>query len=870
MNLKIKSFITVTFMTVVISVVIVYITLKNSDEVLQNNLKKELRIDIQKIDNHLSDAKEKLQNISQSIVLSEKVISTLNLISNYEDKNNYNALIFDIEKRDLLDYSERYFGKNEFFEILFYDKSNALIAKKLFHPTLGQGGYVTYDDGVAYLRSNKELLMIDESYNLQKECIGKVMIRYEDSYYKICENRTVMFGEDLIGHIKIIYYFGKEELSSLERNLIYPISLTTQAPEQKAFDITILNKELGVYIKHDIDFSYIKQKRQELIVTIIFVVILMTGFIFWFFFAFINKEVLNPLKKLQISLESILLNSYKPIKVKNRDEIGRIFDSSNKIFKKFWESYSSLQSYKKGVETSNLVTKTDLKGVIIYANDLFCQTSEYKKDEVIGKPHSIVRHPDMDKEIFREMWETIKDGKTWRGVIKNKTKSGGFYWADAVISPTYDLNEQIEGYVSIRRDITELMQSKEDLEFRANYDLLTKLGSRDRLHLDLKKSINPSLALINIDRFSQVNDFYGHEFGDKILQEFSKLLQYKLDELFADRYSLYRYGGDEFAVLIKKYDREEIQSKFSNLLDEIEQKSIKVDEKEFNLNLSCGISFEDSSIALLSADMAMKISKNEQKTFVVYSEENTLNKKYENNLLWATKLKASIEEDRVVPFFQPIVNNSTLAYEKYEALVRIIEPDGKVISPFFFLDVAKQTKKYHKLTKIMVEKSFAMFKEKKGLEFSINLTVDDISCDHMRGFLFGHLDANPEIAKRLVLEIVESESIEDYAQMTEFISIAKSKGCKVAIDDFGSGYSNFEYLIKLQADYIKIDGSLIKNITTQRESFVVVSTIVNFAKEMGIKTIAEFIENEEIFQKAKEIGIDYSQGYYFSPPKDKV
>ncbi|MDX4057219.1 EAL domain-containing protein, partial [Aliarcobacter skirrowii] len=166
----------------------------------------------------------------------------------------------------------------------------------------------------------------------------------------------------------------------------------------------------------------------------------------------------------------------------------------------------------------------------------------------------------------------------------------------------------------------------------------------------------------------------------------------------------------------------------------------------------------------------------------------------------------------VILFFQAIVNNKNLKYEKYEVLIRIKDTDDNIISPFLFLD----------------------------------------------------------IAKKLVIELVESESIVDYKIAIEFIKRVKSKGCKIAIDDFGSGYSNFEYLVKLEADYIKIDGSLIKNIVTQKESFAVVSTIVNFAKQMEIKTIAEFVENEEIYKIIKNIGVDFSQGYYFTQPKKEL
>ena len=854
-------------MTVIVSVVVGYITLKNSDEVLQNNLKHEIEIDSRRIKNHITQEKEKLVKVSQSLLESQEVISSLNLISNYEDKNNYNTLIFDTQKEILLEYSERFFEQDGFFEIKFYDKKSALIAKKSFHPNLGLSEYVTYNEGVCYLKSDAQLTKIKRNSAISQECVGRTKAKYENGYYKICDMSIVEFGGEVVGFTKVVYYFGEEELNSLAKNLIYPVSLITRAPEQKDFDTTILDEKLGVYVKHKINLSYIKQKRQELITKITLAVILMSIFMFFIFFMFINREVLKPLEKLHIALESILQRKYKPIDIVNNDEIGEIFESSNKIFEIFWQNYSSLQSYQESVDTLSLVTKTDLKGDITYANDLFCTTSEYTKEEIIGKSHSTVRHPDTPKKLFKQIWGTIKRGNTWRGTIKNRTKNGGFYWTDAVICPTYNSNEQIDGYMSIRRDITELMQSKEELEFRANYDLLTKLGSREKLHQDLKNTHKPCLALINIERFSQINDFYGHKFGDALLQEFSRVLQAELDERCTAAFSLYRYGADEFAVLIAKYEREKVLQEISTLLSILEKTSIVLKEKALNLNLSCGVSFEDAQQALLSADMARKISKKEQKLLVVYSEENSLNKQYENNLLWAGKIKSAIEENRIVPFFQPIVNNSNLAYEKYESLVRIVEPDGKVISPFLFLDIAKQTKQYLKITQIMVEKSFEVFKDKEELGFSINLTIEDISNAKMREFLFEKLDENPDIAKRVVLEIVESESIEDYGAVIEFISRVKSRGCKIAIDDFGSGYSNFEYLIKLQTDYIKIDGSLIKNINTQRESFVVVSTIVSFAKQMGIKTIAEFVEDEAILKTVQELGVDYSQGYYFSQPK---
>jgi len=198
----------------------------------------------------------------------------------------------------------------------------------------------------------------------------------------------------------------------------------------------------------------------------------------------------------------------------------------------------------------------------------------------------------------------------------------------------------------------------------------------------------------------------------------------------------------------------------------------------------------------------------------------------------------------------------------------MIDEDGKIISPFFFLGIAKKTKKYFEITKIVIKQSFEMF-EKSSAEFSINITIEDILNKNITLFIFKMLERYG-IGSRVVFEIVESEYIQNFEEVLDFIQKVKTYGSKIAIDDFGTGYSNFEYIIKLQVDYLKIDGSLIKNIDTDENTYLVVSTIVEFAKKLNMKTIAEFVENEEIFNKVKELGIDYSQGYYFSAPKKEI
>ena len=173
-----------------------------------------------------------------------------------------------------------------------------------------------------------------------------------------------------------------------------------------------------------------------------------------------------------------------------------------------------------------------------------------------------------------------------------------------------------------------------------------------------------------------------------------------------------------------------------------------------------------------------------------------------------------------------------------------------------------------KLTKVVIKKSFEYFKD-KDYEFSINLTLEDITNKNISSYIIEMLKEY-NIASKVVFEIVESEGIQDFTYVNNFIDRVKELGCKIAIDDFGSGYSNFEYLIKLNADYIKIDGSLIKDILVNKNNQEIVITIVDFAKRQGFKTIAEFVSSKEIFEKVKELGIDYAQGYYISEPKPDI
>jgi diguanylate cyclase (GGDEF)-like protein/PAS domain S-box-containing protein len=539
----------------------------------------------------------------------------------------------------------------------------------------------------------------------------------------------------------------------------------------------------------------------------------------------------------------------------------KILSKIDKANKELLNSVALLESHQLALDESSIVTKSDLKGRMTYVNDNFCEITGYSKEEALGKPHSLVRHPDNPKEMFEELWDTIKSKKVWKGVLKNTGKNGD-YWVDTSILPILDDDGEIVEYIAVRHDVTQMVLQQEKLDNIANTDTLTGLGSRYKLMGDILESTSPALSIINIDSFSEVNDFYGHEKGDYVIVKLSKMLS---DMLKNTDLSVYHLQGDEFVIFSKDTKRKIFIENITDILKKISQQPIDIDGEELYISLSSSISFEEKTNILTTADMALKIAKKGNKDLVIYSDETSLNELYQNNIKWSKKIRTAIESDNIVPVFQPIVNNENSAYEKYESLVRLRDDDGKLISPFFFLDISKKTKHYNKITKIMIQKSFEMFKDKE-YEFSINLTIEDILDKSINEFICEMLKRY-KIGDRVVFEIVESESIENFEKILSFIEKIKSYDCKIAIDDFGTGYSNFEYLLKLKVDYIKIDGSMIKDIDTNEDAQLVVSTIVDFAKKMGVKTIAEFVENESILNKVKELGIDYSQGYHFSAPK---
>ena len=521
-----------------------------------------------------------------------------------------------------------------------------------------------------------------------------------------------------------------------------------------------------------------------------------------------------------------------------------------KLSRELREKSILLEQYQHIADLSSIVSKTDKKGIITYVNDKFCQVSKYSREELIGKPHNIVRHPDVPKEVFKELWHTIRDKKEiWQGIIKNRAKDGSFYYVNATVGPILDQNGDIQEYIALRSLVTDIMDPKKRLQ-----DFIK----------DTKKF---AIAYFKIEDFEDFQFYYGLRLSGDIEEALVNSLQKNIPkELNIETVDL---GEGEF-VLAKDLQNcnksdEYIQKFFKNLQKQLNTKKLQVEDIDYDVTVMMSLAYGDN--ALDDAKYGIKKGIKDNKLYILANDfAKIAHKKAEQNINILNLVKSALHNDRIISLFQPIVNNKTKEIEKYESLVRIVDENGQLVSPFFFLEIARKGMYYSSLTSKILKNSFEALKLTKK-DISINLSAYDIEKEHTRYEIYDYLDRFYNDAHRLVFELLESEEVVDFQIIKDFIKHVKSYGVKIAIDDFGSGYSNMKRLIKYDPDIIKIDGTLVKDLEFDKKSLSIIKGFLSFSKEQGIQTVAEFVENENIYLILKDLGVDYSQGYYFGKPE---
>ncbi|MBK3332790.1 EAL domain-containing protein [Persephonella atlantica] len=536
-------------------------------------------------------------------------------------------------------------------------------------------------------------------------------------------------------------------------------------------------------------------------------------------------------------------------------EIYQFIETVEKVIEKIRlkkereELINLLKQYQQAIDEFFIVSKTDPNGKITYVNKKFEQISQYKEEELLGRNHRIIRHEDMPKSLFENLWNTIKKGKKWTGIIKNKAKSGKPYYVYTVIFPIKNRNNQIKEYFSIRQDITSFINPQKVINLTAN------------------PNTNNMVAILKIKNFHDIENVY--DFTS--LKSVEEKIEHKIKKFFhkvCNLKDIINAGSGEF-VLIREFDKES-EKYLPHLIEKVKNKVQELQDKEFkdfDFDVLIVSSVAYGKDAYKKAKYGINLLNTTNENFIFVNEiEEKVKKESQYKLNIIKTVKEAIKENKITIFLQPIINNKSKKIEKYESLVRITAPDGQVFTPYQFLDIIKATKYYYEITKTVF---FLSIKAHKALnkEITINLSTKDIEDENTRNFLYKTLKKLDKSAKHIVFELVETEEIKNPTYLDSFLSEIKNLGAKISIDDFGSGYSNFERLVIKKPDYVKIDGSLIRKVKEDKLTYDLVEEITHFCKKQNIEMIAEFVEDEDTFKIVKDMGIDYSQGFFFGKPE---
>ncbi|MBI5875634.1 MAG: EAL domain-containing protein, partial [Deltaproteobacteria bacterium] len=558
-------------------------------------------------------------------------------------------------------------------------------------------------------------------------------------------------------------------------------------------------------------------------------------------------------------------------------------ESFNKMARDIEGKTTELKKLAFALEQSiNIVFLTDIKGNIEYVNPMFEQITGWSKQEAIGQNPRILASGETTRAQYEELWNTILAGKTYRYTFKNKKKNGQYYWATAQIAPIKDERGEVIQFLAMQEDITEKKKAEERAEYLAHYDEMTGLYNRVRFMELMDKWIQAAqgsgkvsaLLLIDIDEFKSINEIYGHNIGDEFLRHAAGLLKNSMEDVHRESV-LAHLGGDEFAVFITDVNEKDAMDIAEVMRKRIEGLYFTPLTTRFTASIGIALYPEHGAAVreLLSrADIAMYRAKASGRNRChLYQPEDHDLEKIHSRLKEKELIQNALNQDRFLPWFQPILDLKDNKIHHCEALARMRGEDGAILLPGAFIDTAEIFGLIGAIDRVIIEKTMrlqaAMSRQGSSMSFGMNLSGKDLGDEDILSFLRDKIIETGADPAHLMFEITETAAIHDMDKAVKFIKALKAIGCHFSLDDFGVGFTSFIYLREMGVDYIKIDGSFIKRLHEDNNNDkLFVKAIVDVAKGMGIKTVAEFVENEEIIKLLKKIGVDYAQGYAIGKP----
>ncbi len=401
------------------------------------------------------------------------------------------------------------------------------------------------------------------------------------------------------------------------------------------------------------------------------------------------------------------------------------------------------------------------------------------------------------------------------------------------------------------------------------FDSLTSMHTKVYLQefFDVRKVNRYDAMLIDIDELKLINEKYGHEAGDTVLKLFSK----EMLTLLPKEARIIRLGGSEFFVIVEK-ESINLEELAKRLFTHLTEKHYLINNETISLTLSMSaiVIPEETiliqNIRIILDKKLLEIKSKGKNGLGIIGKISGDEIKYKN----LDYIKEALEDERLTCLYQPIFNTKTQEIIKYEALVRLIDKEDqqKLISPDYFLDMISGTTQYIKMSKLVLKEVFHTLHKYPEVEISVNLDLDDLYNTDMMKLITKQLYRHRRLANRVTFEILENHEIKDYDEVALIFQQLKTFGSKIAIDDFGSGYANYVYLIKLDVDILKIDGSIIQELLYDPErTKIMLNSINELAERYQYEVIVEFVSSKEIYDMVSELGIAYAQGYYLGEPK---
>ena len=411
-----------------------------------------------------------------------------------------------------------------------------------------------------------------------------------------------------------------------------------------------------------------------------------------------------------------------------------------------------------------------------------------------------------------------------------------------------------------------LKEQQRELDLVRFQDDLTGVSNKNALKRAMSVSGEKALLLIDIDHFENINTLYGMGYGNGVLKETAQ----RLSKFLANNAELFRISADEFVILVSspKPDQELLLSQ--QIIALFQQAPIVINDVEFEISFSIGMDRGDHSKLFTHAKIASAEAKERGRSqMVVFQPDSQYVKDQKETLFWIQTVKNALKKDRLMSYYQPIYNNQTGKVDKYEALCRILDSNGKVITANDFIRPAHLAGLSSKITKVMIDKAFKYFQH-NNYDFSLNVSAQDFHENYLEDFLQYKCDYYHISPKRVYIEVVESISMSGKDKVLAQVKSLRAKGFNITIDDFGVEQSVFSRLLRLEAKTIKIDKSFIKDLDTSLSNQMIVENIVAFANRIGAETVAEFVETQKVHEKVCALGINYSQGNYIGEAQASI